>query len=60
MTKPDLPDARERHVAEAVQDMRRMLADFPDIEDQHEILRRLEAYVAMVERSMLPELEARQ
>jgi hypothetical protein len=51
---------REKGIAEAVRDMRRMLADFPDIDDQHEILRRLEIYLAMVERSMLPELEANQ
>jgi hypothetical protein len=51
---------REKAIADSVAVMRRMLADFSEIEDQREVLRRLEAYVAMVERSMLPELEARQ
>jgi hypothetical protein len=51
---------REKAIADSVAVMRRMLADFSEIEDQREVLRRLEAYVAMVERSMLPEVETRQ
>jgi hypothetical protein len=54
------PPEIERVIAETVAAMRRALADFPEIEQQREILRRLELWLAMIEASMLPELEARQ
>jgi hypothetical protein len=54
------PEDRERQINEAVRDMLRYLNDLATIEDKYEALDRLEAWLAMLERSALPERMANQ
>jgi hypothetical protein len=54
------PEDRERAIAETFEAMKAKLADVADVDDQYEILERLAAYLALIERGRLPALEARQ
>jgi hypothetical protein len=60
MISPDF-DWRAKEIHEVTEAMIKHLADLSgDLQAQHEVVQRLMAYLAMIERSQLPELEARQ
>jgi hypothetical protein len=59
MISPDF-DHRAKEIHETVEAMKLKLADLPDVEMMREALARLEGWVALVEKSMLPEIEVNQ
>jgi hypothetical protein len=60
MTSPDPPDPYSKLVDDTVAEMRRLLADLPDVAHKRRALRQLELWIEMEERSQLPEREAKQ